>query len=97
MAIHCFTSLTACMCFHINTVGTEAELVLRNHVMPHSHPHGHAALCLSAFPTTPIMHLPPAVNTKDSMETVYCRMGCWIKRKKGWNGGGPSKCYLSRL
>lgn len=70
MAIYAFTSLTACMCVHIKPAGTEAELVLRNHVMPLSHPHGHAALCLSAFPTTPIMHLPTSCRHKG--QYGYC-------------------------
>lgn len=43
--------------------GTETELLLRNHVMPPPGPRGHASLCLSALPTTPIM--PPVVEPVD--------------------------------
>lgn len=73
MAVLCFSFLTVCVC-----AGTETELMLRDHVMPLLR--GHASLCLSAFPTTPIMHLPPAVNTKDRTDAVSSGMGC---RKEG--------------
>lgn len=76
-------SLTACMCVHVKPVGTETELMLRNHVMPLPRPRGHASLCLSAFPTTPIMHLPPAVNTKDRMDASTPGWGAGIRARKG--------------
>lgn len=85
------------MCVHVKPAGTETELMLRNHVMPLPRPRGHASLCLSAFPTTPIMHLPPAVDTKDRTDAVYSGMGRRDKSKKGRKGGCLSKCDLSRL
>lgn len=40
-------------------------------------------LCLSAFPTTPIIHLPPALN-QDSSGAVKSKMGHREESKKGW-------------
>lgn len=45
-------------------------------------PRGHASLCLSAFPTTPIMHLPPALDTMDRNDAVLSRVGHQDKSKK---------------
>lgn len=58
--------------------GAETELLLRNHVMPLPGPRGHASLCLSALPTTPIM--PPVVEPVDrrcSPEEagIHCKKG----------------------
>ena len=69
------------VCVHVNSAGTETELMLWNHVMPLPRPHGHASLCLSALPTTPIMHLPPVANTKDRTDAVYSGMGHQDKSK----------------
>lgn len=70
--------------------GTETELLLRNHVMPQSRPHGHASLCLSAFPTTPIM--PPVAISVDRMSSLE---EAGINCKKGLRVA--SKCDLGRL
>ncbi len=79
-----FRCLTTCMCVHVVPAGTETELVLWNHVMSLPRPRGRASLCLSAFPTTPIMHPPPALNTVDRTDAVESGMGGQDKSKKGW-------------
>lgn len=83
MAIHCFRCLTVCMCVRVKPAGTQTELMLWNHVMSLPRPRGHASLCLSAFPTTPIMHLPPALDTTDRTDAVQSGMGHQDKSKKG--------------
>lgn len=82
--------LSLSLCVLVHPAGTETELMLWDHVMPPLR--GHASLCLSAFPTTPIMHLPPAVNTKDRTDAVSSGM-----KGRARKGGGPLKCDLSRL
>lgn len=73
-------SLTALPCVHVQPAGTETELLLRSHVMPLPRSRGHASLCLSALPTTPIM--PPVVEWVDRRSSpevggIHC--------KKGWH------------
>lgn len=84
------SDLTALLCVHVQPAGTETELLLRSHVMPPPRPCGHASLCLSALPTTPIM--PPAVESVDTRSSpevggIYCKKGLRV----------ASKCDLCRL
>lgn len=65
--------------------------------MPPSCPRGRASLCLSASPTTPIMHQPPAVATQDGVDTVNSGLGHQYISERGWKCGGPSKCDASML
>lgn len=80
--------------------GTETELLLRNHVMPLPGPRGHASLCLSALPTTPIM--PPVVEPVDrrcSPEEagIHCKKGLRVASAEwGWLGGAKTMMGLFR-
>lgn len=64
-----------------STSGTETELLLRSHVMPLPCSHGHTSVCLSAFPTTPIM--PPVVESVDRFSPEVGGIHC----EKGLRGG----------
>lgn len=69
-----------CTCVHVHSAGAETELMLWGHVMLLPFLRGHTSLCLSAFPTTPIIHQSPALNTQNG----HCLICSGARR---WEGG----------
>lgn len=63
--------------------------------MPLPRPGGHASLCLSAFPTTPIMHL-PQLSTQWTERTLSDPgWGARIRARKRREAAASRECGLS--